>query len=157
MVVRRYDKNGNVYYFNKLRGKRTSKRAWKISLAWKKKKKPIPPPTSKFTESHPYNQAAISELEEHLLTLKFKTFISWGTERKRVFKADAFRLKRMIEAIISDYMELAKNISVVSPHVIFWIKTWVSAEETELLLDHTDFVGVDPIAIPVYQIFKRYF
>ena len=38
MVVRRQDKNGNSYYFNKNKGKRTSKRAWKISLSHRAKK-----------------------------------------------------------------------------------------------------------------------
>lgn len=159
MVVRRYDKRGNPYYFNKRRGKRTSRRAWRISQAWRKKKKRIPPLPDRPVWTRHFNQAVNTILQNHLLKLKFKIYVSWGQEKIRVFQKDAFKLKDMIDDIIDDYMQLAKTIrpKVASPYVIFSLKEWVRYGEMELALDYTDFVGIDPIAIPVYQIFKKYF
>lgn len=157
MVVRRYDKRGFAYYFNKDTGKRTSKRGWKISLAWKRKKKPIPPPPVPPVISQHFNQAANTILQNHLLKLKFKIYVSWGNEKIRVFRKDAFKLKDMIDDIIDEYMQLAKAKGIISRYVIFTINEWIRQRQMELSLQLTDYVGVDILEVPTYNIFKKYF
>lgn len=157
MVVRRYDKRGTAYYFNKGTGKRTSERGWKISLSSRRKKKPAPPPPFAPVTTDHFNQSVNTVLQNHLLKLDFKIYISWENEKVRVFKKDAMKLKDMIDEIIDEYMNLAKDIDVVSPYVIFTLREWVRQSEMELPLNYTDFVGVDPLAIPTYNIFKKYF
>ena len=174
MVVRRKNKNGKFYYYNKRTKKITCKRCWKISLTARKKKKkkqitkvvtkkPVAKKVKKpkkeetpDTEQY-FNQTITTVVKKYLLVLDYDVYVSCAGVRKRLFKNATDDFKRLIEDILDDYYDFVERKRIPSPHSIFILKHWRKKKEIEVLIDHTEFVGAKNTDIDLCKHFRKYF
>lgn len=125
MVVRRHNKRGNAYYFNKSTGKRTSKRAWKISLSHRQEK---PSYRTRKVDGHSIkvrlgkvrkgiSYQKVSALKKQRSNLYANRYY-WNNKlseliKKQGKKKEINKAKRRLSGIVADIIKINRKLGIV--------------------------------------------